>query len=208
MHDGRGIKSACRFPGCALRRKNWLVRGALPGAERQIDSRRGEGKGRYEGEQDQREKGKERFLLAKTARRGSGLASLEMTGRAVPANNHHKNSLLRFGRFGRIELLGADDAFAFFDEDYLVGFDVFERFDEAARPADFEELDGFGFADAEVDAEIVLGKIAAAAADFVNLRMQTLLAGKMRDALDARADAAAIGSRADGCDCDPLVAVS
>src|SRR5713101_2934365 len=160
MHDGRRIKSACRFPGCALWGKDGLVRGALPGAERQIDSRRGEGKGRYEGEQDQREKGKERFL-----------ASLEMTRRAVAANNHHKNSLLRFGRFGRIELHGANDAFALFDEDYLIWLDVFQRFDEAARPADFEELDVFGFADAEVDAEIVLRKIAAAAADFVNLWM-------------------------------------
>src|SRR6266481_5264979 len=72
-------------------------------------------------------------------------------------------------------------------------------------PADFEELDVFGFADAEVDAEIVLRKIAAAAAHFVNLRMQTLLAGKMRDAFDARADAAAIRFSADGLDLDPIV---
>src|SRR6266478_6208106 len=117
MDDGRRIKSARRFPGCALWGKDGLVRGPLPGAERQIDSRRGEGKGRYEGEQDQREKGKERFLLAKTARRGSGLASLEMTRRGVATTNDHKDSLLRLRKFGRIELLGADDAFAFFDDD-------------------------------------------------------------------------------------------
>src|SRR5216684_6417043 len=35
--------------------------------------------------------------------------------------------------------------------------------------------------------------------------MQTFFAGKMRDALDARADAAAIGFRADGLDLDPVV---
>src|SRR5260370_6828174 len=109
---------------------------------------------------------------------------------------------------GRVELHGADDASALFDEDNLIGLDVFERFDEAAGPADFEELDVFGFADAEVDAEIVLRKIAAAAAHFVNLRMQTLLAGKMRDAFDARADAAAIRFCADGFDFDPILAAA
>ncbi len=105
----------------------------------------------------------------------------------------------------QLELHAADDTFALFDEDHLVRLDVFERFDEAAGPADFEELDVFGFADPEVDAEIVLRKIAAAAAHFVNLRMQTLLAGKMRDAFDARADAAAIRFSADGLDLDPIV---
>jgi len=95
--------------------------------------------------------------------------------------------------FLRVELHGADDAFALFDEDHLVRLDIFQCFDEAAGPADFEELDAFCFADAEMDAEIVLREIAAAAADFVDLRMQTLLAGEMRDAFDARADAAAIG---------------
>src|SRR5260370_18757678 len=93
---------------------------------------------------------------------------------------------------GRVELHGSDDAFAFFSEDDLIGLDVLEGFDEAAGPADFEELDVFGFSDAEVDTEIVLVKIAAAAADFVDLRMQALLAGKMRDAFDSRADAFAI----------------
>ena len=102
-------------------------------------------------------------------------------------------------------MYGADDAFALFDKDDLVRLDVFERFNEAAGPADFEDLDVFGFTDAEVDAEIVLGKIAAAAADFVNLRMQALLAGKMSDAFDARADAAAIRFRADGFDFNPIV---
>src|SRR5207247_804776 len=83
---------------------------------------------------------------------------------------------------------GADDAFAFLDEDDLVGLDVFEGFDEAAGPADFEELDVFRFADAKVHAQIVLRKIAAAATHFVDLRMQTLLARKMRDTFDARGD--------------------
>src|SRR6266436_388489 len=127
----------------------------------------------------------------------------EKSGSEDPPLQGEKNLLCRFGR---IELLSADDAFAFFDEDDLIRLHVFESFDEAAGPADFEEFHVFGFADAEVDAEIVLGKIAAAAADFVNLRMQTLLAGEMRDALDACADAAAIGFCADSFYFDPIVA--
>jgi len=43
-------------------------------------------------------------------------------------------------------LHGADDAFAFFNEDHLIWLDVFERFDEAAGPTDFEKFDGFSFA--------------------------------------------------------------
>src|SRR5882672_12336943 len=119
------------------------------------------------------------------------------------------NSSLRgLVRFLRVELHGADDAFAFLDEDHLVRLDVFQRFDEAAGPADFEQLHLVRFADAEMDAQIILREISAAAAYFVDLRMQTLLARKMRDALDARADPAAIGFRADGFDFDPIVAAA
>src|SRR5437660_12263671 len=123
-----------------------------------------------------------------------------MTGRAVSAINDHANSLWRLGGLGRIELLGADDAFALFDEDDLIGLDVFQRVDEAAGPADFEKLDGFGFGDAEVEAQIVLRKIATAAADFGELGMETFLAGEMRDAYDARADAGATGCCPHGFD--------
>src|SRR6266404_121752 len=107
-----------------------------------------------------------------------------------------------------LELHGADDAFAFFDEDHLIRLDVFQRFDEAAGPADFEEFDVFSFANAEMDAQIILREISAAAPHFVDLRMQTLLARKMRDAFDACADAAAIRLRADGFDLDPIVAAA
>src|SRR6266436_6156802 len=40
----------------------------------------------------------------------------------------------------RVELHGADDAFAFFDEDYLLRLDVLQSLHEAAGPADFEQL--------------------------------------------------------------------
>jgi len=71
---------------------------------------------------------------------------------------------------------------------------------------DFQEVDFIGFAEAEVDAQVVLGEIAAAAADFVDLRMGIFFAGGMGDAPEARADAAAIGFCADGFDFDPVVA--
>ena len=53
---------------------------------------------------------------------------------------------------------GAEEAGAFFDEEELIGGEVFESFEEAGGPADFEEIDLFGFADAEVDTEIVPGR--------------------------------------------------
>src|SRR5882762_5529287 len=118
------------------------------------------------------------------------------------------SSLRGFVSLLRVELHGADDAFAFFDEDHLVRLEVLGGFHEAAGPANLEQLHPVGFADAEVDAQIVLRKIPAAAAHFVNLRMQIFFAGEMRDALDARTDAAAIGFRADGFDLDPIVAAA
>src|SRR5438128_4267457 len=42
-----------------------------------------------------------------------------------------RESFWGFGGFGRVELHGTEDAFAFFDEDHLVGLDVAERLDEA-----------------------------------------------------------------------------
>src|SRR6266478_611857 len=108
----------------------------------------------------------------------------------------------------RLELHGADDAFSFFDENHLVRLDVLQGFHQAAGPANLEHVNLVRFADAEVDAQIVLRKIAAAAAHFVNLRMRIFFAGQMRDAFDARTDAAAIGFCSDGFDLDPIVAAA
>src|SRR2546426_177339 len=108
----------------------------------------------------------------------------------------------------RVELHGADDAFAFFDDDHLVRLDVLQGFHQPAGPANLEHVNPVRFADAEVDAEIVLRKISAAAAHFVNLRVRIFFAGEMRDAFDARTDAAAIGFCSDGFDLDPIVAAA
>src|SRR5216684_4781874 len=115
------------------------------------------------------------------------------------------SSLCGLASFLRVELHGAHDAFAFFDDDHLVRLDVLQGFHQAAGPANLKHVNLVRFADAEVDAEIVLRKIAAAAAHFVNLRMRIFFAGEMRDAFDTRADAAAIRFRADGFDFDPIV---
>jgi len=71
-----------------------------------------------------------------------------------------------------------DDAFALFDEDHLVRLDIFQCSTRPLGQRIFEELDAFLLLPMpKMDAEIVLREIAAAAADFVDLRMQTLLAG-------------------------------
>src|SRR5437588_11816903 len=85
------------------------------------------------------------------------------------ANPQIVSLLWGFGGSGGTELHGANDAFAFFDEDDLIGGYVFERFHKAARPADFEEFDFFSFADAEVHAQIMLWKRGAAAPHFIAL---------------------------------------
>src|SRR5215471_9497569 len=99
----------------------------------------------------------------------------------------------------------AEDTFAFLDVDHLIGLDVFESVDGAARPLDFEEIDFFGFADAEVHAQIALREIAATAPHFIDLRMRLAFPGNLRHATQASANAAAIGFCADGAHLDPVV---
>ncbi len=45
---------------------------------------------------------------------------------------------------------------------------VGEAFDETAGPVDFNPVDFGGWAEAEVDAHVVVGNVAGAAADFVD----------------------------------------
>jgi hypothetical protein len=72
-----------------------------------------------------------------------------------------------------------------------VGRDILQGFDGAIGPADFHGVHFRGGAEAEVQAEIVLRKIAGAAADFAEL----LHAGGVNG--DASADGGAIGFSAD-----------
>ncbi len=109
-----------------------------------------------------------------------------------------------FCRLGRVEGHAAQDALAFFDENDLIRVDILECFNKPARPADFEQLDFFRFSDSKMHAQIVLRKIPAAAAHFVDLRMLMLIFGRMRHALDARPNAAAVRFCPDGLDLDPI----
>jgi hypothetical protein len=83
---------------------------------------------------------------------------------------------------GGADALGGDDAFAFADGVELSGGEVFELFRLARGPADFDEVGLRVFAEAEVEPEVVLRKVARAAAYLFGLRP---VGG---DDADARAD--------------------
>ena len=91
----------------------------------------------------------------------------------------------------RWQRLCVADAGGFYDGVDGVGGDVLQRFDFATGPADLHRVDFCGFAEAEVEAEIVLGEIASAAADFGDLADATGVDG------DASADGGAIAFCAD-----------
>src|SRR5260370_25730021 len=99
---------------------------------------------------------------------------------------------------------GPHDAFAFVHVNELIGLHVLPRIDLPAGPANLQRLDLIRFPQAEVNAQVVLRDIAAAATDFIDLLVGLWLIGRMRNAAQARADAAAIGFRADRAHLDPV----
>src|SRR5207249_5662063 len=129
---------------------------------------------------------------------------LAWSGRAAGGLSAVREGHSVFCRLGRVEGHAAQDALAFFDENDLIRVDILECFNKPARPADFEQLDFFRFSDSKMHAQIVLRKIPAAAAHFVDLRMLMLIFGRMRHALDARPNAAAVRFCPDGLDLDPI----
>ena len=82
-----------------------------------------------------------------------------------------------------------------------VGGKIVEGVDRAGRPADFYGVDFGGFAEAEMEAEIVLGEVAAAAADFGDLAD----AGGMDG--DASADGGTIAFCADQFEEDAVIGI-
>ena len=62
-----------------------------------------------------------------------------------------------------------EDFAALLNDVELVDVEVLEDVDLAAEPMDFYAVDFLGLVEAEVDAEIVLREVAAAAAEFVGL---------------------------------------
>src|SRR6185369_13905899 len=115
--------------------------------------------------------------------------------------------LAGLARLRRGELDVADDALPFFNKNQLIWLDVFQGVDLAAGPADLEQIDLFGFADAEVDAQVVLGDVAPAAAHLVDLLVHLGFVGRMGNATQACADAAAIGFHPDRAHLEPVASV-
>src|SRR5262245_37223452 len=96
-------------------------------------------------------------------------------------------------------LLRQQASFALFQRDDLVGFQIIEGFFSSARPEDFDTLDFRRGADSEMQAHIILGDIAVAAAHFVHL----LQPGGRHGA--AGADAVAVRFAPDRLDQDPVL---
>ena len=90
------------------------------------------------------------------------------------------------------ELHGAIDSLPFFHVNQLIRFDVFQRVDLAAGPPNFEQIDFRCFADSKVDPKIILRKVTAAAADFVDLSNAVLLRPGQRHTPQPRANTAPI----------------
>ncbi len=109
------------------------------------------------------------------------------------------------GRLSGSVFPGACDdgrARAFFESVNGVGGKVAEFFEETAGPADLDSIDFGGSAETEVDAHVVIGDKAGAAADFVHESARADFQG------DFRADAIAIGLDTDGAEGDPVIAVA
>src|SRR5262245_12539671 len=85
-------------------------------------------------------------------------------------------------------------SFALFQRGDLVGFQIFEGFFSSARPEDFDTLDFRRGADSEMQAHIILGDVAVAAAHLVHLLQPGGHHG------DAGANAVAVRFSSDGLD--------
>src|SRR6266513_5108495 len=83
-----------------------------------------------------------------------------------------------------------------------VGGKAAEFLEQAAGPADLETIDFDGGGEAKVDAHVIIGDVAGAAADFVNKSARASSDG------DFRSDAIAIGFDADRTEGDPVIAVA
>src|SRR6202158_3385581 len=94
---------------------------------------------------------------------------------------------------------GRDGTGPFLDDVEGVDAEIVEFFEEAAGPADFDPIDFRGGAETKVDAHIVVGDEAGAAAHFVD---EDAGAGFHAD---ARANSVAIRFRADGAESHPMI---
>src|SRR5436190_6471312 len=82
------------------------------------------------------------------------------------------SSLCGLVKLLRVERHHAHDAFALFDVDYLIRFDVLQSFYQAAGPSYLQQLHLHRLANPEMHAQIILRIIATAARHFIDLRMK------------------------------------
>src|SRR4030081_2304871 len=82
------------------------------------------------------------------------------------------------------KLHSAGNAFTFLDEDQLIRFYVFDGVDLATRPADFQYLNLFSLANAEVYSQIVLRDVTAAASNFIDLLVRLRFSRRVSHALE------------------------
>src|SRR6267378_4661792 len=101
----------------------------------------------------------------------------------------------------RRERRGSADARAFDNRVNGVGSDVFQGFDLAVRPANFDGFHFFGGAKAEVEAQIVLREVTSSAADFAKLLYARGANGY------AGADGGAVALCADELEEDAMIAI-
>ena len=104
-----------------------------------------------------------------------------------------------------VEVDGAHNALTLFYVDQLIRLEVFHRIHLAAGPVNLQQIHFFSLAEAEMNSQIVLRNVAAAAADFVDLLMWFGLIRWVGYTFQTRPDAAAIGFGSDCPNFDPVV---
>src|SRR5947209_2780021 len=102
----------------------------------------------------------------------------------------------------RLEIFLLDEALAFLDGQNLIHARARDFINRAARPADFYQVNLGALLKAEVQPQVALRDVAAAAPNLVRLRE---IAG---DDFNTRADAVAIAPHADGLNQDGVVRVA
>src|SRR5215471_7263055 len=113
---------------------------------------------------------------------------LRMTEPGLCATQRYPSLPLHLAR----KTLLLNDSRSFFHIDQLIGRDIFECVHTTAWPADFNQIHLLGFAQAKVNTQIILGKITAAAAHFINLLHGCLHLRRAAYTFDSRADPAAV----------------
>src|SRR6516165_1826618 len=107
--------------------------------------------------------------------------------------------------YRRSERFLAHDAFALSHIDELVGLNVFQCVHHSTRPTNFENVDFGSVSDAEMDPQVILREVSAAAADFIDLLVRLGLTRHLNDAAHPCSDSAAVGFDTYRADLNPVI---